>query len=137
MRQTLIAFAAAACCAFAGTAGAAMAKAEYKTEKTRIQADYKAAKERCGALKDNAKDICKVEAKGNYEVAKAELEAQYEPSVRHDTKVKTAKADAAYELAKEKCDDMTGDAKGACKKDAKAAFVSAKADAKASKQKTS
>jgi hypothetical protein len=47
--------------------------------------------------------------------------------------VRTAKADAAYELAKEKCDDLSGNAKDVCQKDAKAAQASAKADAKAAK----
>ena len=33
-----------------------------------------------------------------------------------------AKADATYEVAKERCDDLSGNAKDVCKKDAKAAF---------------
>jgi hypothetical protein len=133
MKQTFITLAIAACCGFAGSAGAAMSKDEYRAQKDRVEADYKASKERCKTLKDNAKDICTVEAKGNYKVAKAELEAQQEPSPRHDAKVKTEKAEAAYELAKEKCDDLSGNAKDVCKKDARAAFVSAKGDAKVSK----
>ncbi len=80
-------------------------------------------------MKDNAQDICKVEAKGKYKVAKAEMEAKTEPSPSNDAKVRTEKADAAYQLAKEKCDDMKGDAKNSCQKDAKAAFASAKAEA--------
>ena len=129
MKHSLITLALAACCAFAGSAGA-MDKPEYKADKDRAEADYKAAKDKCSALTANAKDICKVEAKGNYSVAKAEMEAKYEPSPRHDAKLKHEKAEAAYKLAKEKCDDMKGKDKSVCKKDAKAAFVSAKADAK-------
>jgi len=132
MNRTLITLALASCLGFAGAAGA-MTKEEHKAQKDKISADYKAAKERCESLKDNAKDICKAEAKGNNEVAKAELEAQYKPSPKHDEKVKVAKADAAYELAKEKCDDQNGNAKDVCVKDAKAAHTSAKADAKATK----
>ena len=59
------------------------------------------------------------EAKGVEKIAKAELEAAYEPSARHTEKVTKVKHDAAYDIAKEKCDDSTGDAKSACKKDAK------------------
>jgi len=132
MNRTLITLAIASCMGFAGAAGA-MTKDEYKAQKDKISADYKAAKERCDPLKDNAKDICTVEAKGNEKVAKAELEAQYKPTPKHDEKAKIAKADAAYELAKEKCDDQSGNAKDVCKKDAKAAYTSAKADAKATK----
>ena len=43
-----------------------------------------------------------------------------------------AKADATYEIAKERCDDLTGNAKDVCKKDAKTAFETTKADAKVS-----
>jgi hypothetical protein len=143
-------------CAFAGQA-MALTKEEYKAQDDRISADYKAAREKCNTLKANAKDICVAEAKGAEKVAKAELEAQYKPSPRNDEKVTVAKADAAYDVAKEKCDDMapsaspapaTGpgaggagaaanasaaSAKDVCMKDAKAAHVKAKEDAKVTK----
>jgi hypothetical protein len=45
-----------------------------------------------------------------------------------------AKAEADYDVAKEKCDDQSGNAKDVCKKDAKAAFTSAKADAKSTRK---
>jgi len=129
MKHALSTLAVAACFVFAGAASAQTDKAGAKAEKERIEADYKASKDRCGQWKDNAQDIGKVEAKGKYKVAKAEMEAKTEPSPRHDAKVRTEKADAAYQLAKEKCDDMKGDAKNSCQKDAKAAFASAKAEA--------
>jgi hypothetical protein len=37
-------------------------------------------------------------------------------------------------VAKEKCEDMKGNAKSACKKDAKAQYDSAKGDVKATKE---
>jgi hypothetical protein len=132
MKRTLGPLAFALCLGFAGSAGAAATKVD-KAQKDRIEADYKAAKDHCKDLKGNAQDICKVEAKGNYHVAKAELEAQADPSPRHDAKVKTEKAEAAYQLAKEKCDDLNGNAKDVCRKDAKAAFATAKGDAKVAK----
>ena len=60
-------------------------------------------------------------------MAQAELEAQYKPSPRNTQKVAEARADAAYEVAKEKCDDLKGNEKDVCEKDAKAARVKAKA----------
>lgn len=133
MKQTLITLAIATCCTFAaGTAGA-MTKDEYKTQKDRISADYKAAKALCKPMKGNASDICKVQAQGDEKVARAGLEARYEPTPSHDEKARFARADAAYDLAKEKCDDQNGNAKDVCRKDAKAAHVSAKADAKVHK----
>lgn len=126
VRRSFLTLALAACCGFAGSAGAAMATEEYKAQKTRVEADYKAARQKCNELKANAKEVCMVEAKGNYKVARAELEAQHEPSPRHDAKVKSEKAEAAFDLARQKCDDLSGNARDACKKDAQAAFVNAR-----------
>jgi hypothetical protein len=132
MKSKLALLTLAASFVFSGSA-MALTKDEYKTQKDRIEADYKASREKCGSLDGNAKDICQAEAKGTEKVAKAELEAQYKPSPRNDQKTREAKANAAYDLAKEKCDDQTGNAKDVCVKDAKAAQATAKANAKVSK----
>jgi hypothetical protein len=108
----------------------AMTQVEYKTQKDTITGDYKVSKDKCGSLKANAKDICVSEAKGVEKIAKAELEEKYAPSARHAEKVSMAKGDAAYDTAKEKCDDVSGNAKTICKKDAKAAHVTAKEEAR-------
>ena len=104
----------------------AMTKEEHKLQKDRIEADYKVAKAKCATFDANAKDICQAEAKNIEKVAKAELEAQYKPSARADKKVKDAKAEGAYDVAKEKCDDLKDNAKATCIKDARAARDSAK-----------
>ncbi len=108
----------------------AMTKAEHDAQKDRIEADYKASRESCESMQENAKDICRAEAKGKQKVARAQLEAQYKPSARNEQRVKEAQADATYNVAKEKCDDMTGNNKDVCMKEAKAAHTSAKASAK-------
>ena len=77
--------------------------------------------------------MCEKQAKGDEKVAKAELENRYKPSERNANKARVARADAEYEVAKEKCDDLNGNAKDVCQKDAKAAHASAKAGAKAAK----
>lgn len=130
-------FALAAGLALSGGAFAAnMSKDEYKTAKDKIEADAKADKAACKSMSGNARDICQAEAKGKEKVAKAELEAQYKPSNKATTKVRNMKAEAEYEVAKEKCDDMKGNEKDVCRKDAKAAYTSAKADSKAQKRTT-
>lgn len=129
MKTKLLMLTAVMSCAFAGQA-MALTKEEYKAQGDRISADYKAGRDKCAALKDNAKDICTAEAKGTEKTAKAGLEAQYKPSPRNDEKLSLAKADAAYDVAKEKCDDLKGNDKDVCIKDAKAAQVKAKEDAK-------
>lgn len=129
MNTRLLMLTAVMSCAFAGNA-MALTKEEYKAQNDRISADYKASRDKCGTLKDNAKDICISEAKGVEKVAKAELETQYKPDPRNTEKVAFAKADAAYDTAKERCDDQKGNAKDVCIKDAKAVQVKAKEDAR-------
>ena len=129
MKIKLLALTFAVSCALAGNA-MALTKEEYKTQKDQISADYKVNRDKCAALKANPKDICVAEAKGVEKVAKAELEAQYKPSAKNTEKIALAKGDAAYATAKEKCDDLSGHAKDVCVKDAKAALVKAKEDAK-------
>ena len=61
----------------------------------------------------------------------AELDARYKPPQKADYSVTVAKAEAAYDIAKEKCADKAGNEKDVCVKEAKAAKVRAKADANA------
>jgi hypothetical protein len=117
----------------AGNAFAELSKAEMKTEKNRIAAEYKSAKAKCDGLKGNAKDVCMAEAKGTNKIAKAELEARDKGTPKAQADVRTARAEADYNVAKEKCDDLNGNAKDVCKKDAKAAFTAAKEAAKVEK----
>ncbi|WP_180838818.1 hypothetical protein [Variovorax sp. RO1] len=121
MKQALISLAVAACCAFAGSAFAAMNKDEYKTKKAKIEATYKADKKGCDGMKANAKDVCNAETKAKEKVARAELEASDKPSPGADAKVREAKADADYDVAKERCEDLKGKEQSACKVEAKAA----------------
>jgi len=132
MKTKLLMLTLAMSCTFAGSA-MAMTKVEYKAQKDTISSQYKVAKDKCGSMKDNAKDICMSEAKGADKVAKADLEAMYEPSARHTKKAAMVKADTMYDTAKERCDDLAGNAKDVCIKDAKVVHVKAKDEAKIAK----
>ena len=112
----------------------ALTKAERDTEMKRLDAEYNSAKKRCDGLSGNAKDICMAEAKGARSVGKAELEARDKgtPKAQYDARV--AKADADYAVAKEKCDELSGNSKDVCVKDAKAVQTRAKADAKVERE---
>ncbi|MDL9997070.1 hypothetical protein QTI24_00540 [Variovorax sp. J22P240] len=134
MKKHLLMIAIASTCLIAGQASA-MTSDEYKVAKEKIEADYKVDKAKCDTLKDNAKDVCDKEAKGKENVAKAELEQQYKPSESHARNVKEEQVKATYEVAKEKCDDLKGDAKNACEKQAKADEAKGKAEIKAMKTK--
>ena len=130
-RSILAAIAAAAGLAFSASAPAqAMTQAEYLAGKDSIKAGYKTAKAACDPMAGNARDICVAQAKGSEKVARADLDAQHKPGAktRHDLRV--ARADAEYAVAREKCDDRAGNVKDVCVKEAKAAHVAARADAR-------
>jgi len=114
----------------AGVIAQNMSKTDYKANKDKIVAEYNTAKGTCSSFSGNQKDICVAEAKGKENVAKAELEASYKPSRKNHYNVRIATADAVHSVAKERCDDMAGNAKDVCVKEANAAYVTAKADAK-------
>ena len=113
---------------------ASMSKADYNAAKTRISAAYKAEHAACDSRSANAKDVCVEEASAKQKVARAELEYGYSGKPADQTKVKVARAEAAYAVAKEKCDDQTGNAKDVCVKEAKAVEAKALADAKMGQQ---
>jgi hypothetical protein len=93
---------------------------EYKRAKDAIEADAKAAKKACDSMKDNAKDICQAEAKGKEKLAKKELDFKKNPNEKNRVDVEKMKAEVAYEVAKEKCEDQKGADALSCKKNAKA-----------------
>jgi hypothetical protein len=115
----------------AGSMAAGISKADYKAAKDSIGAEYKVAKAGCASLSGNPNDICVAEAKGKEKVAMAELEASYKPSPKTHYEARVARAEADYAVANEKCDDLAGNTKDVCVKEAKAAQTAAKADAKA------
>ncbi|HZM45675.1 MAG TPA: hypothetical protein VFC14_12640 [Burkholderiales bacterium] len=134
MKTKLMAVTVAAILGFPGVGYATLSKEERKTEQDRISSAYKAAKENCKGMKGNAKDICMAEAKGAQKVAKAELDARDKGTAKEQANVRIAKAEAEYGVAKEKCDDLKGNDKDVCNKDAKAALTRAKSEAKVSKE---
>lgn len=113
---------------------AAMSKADYQAGKARISAVYKTDKTACASQTANAKDVCIEEAKGKEKIALAELEYGYTGKAVDGNKVLVAKAESAYAVAKERCDDQSGNAKDVCVKEAKAVEVKALADAKLGKE---
>jgi hypothetical protein len=109
---------------------APISKDAYDAAVKNAEAQNKVDKDACASRSGNAKDICLAEANGREKVAKANAEAAYKatPKAREDARV--ARAEATHGVAKEKCDDLSGNAKDVCVKEADAALVKAKADAK-------
>lgn len=110
-----------------------MGAPEHKAAKDRISAEYKAAKSACDSRSGNAKDICEEEAKGREKVAQAELEHNRTGKADDLRKLNMVKAETAYEVAKERCDDKAGNDKDVCVKEAKASRAKAEADLKGSR----
>lgn len=113
----------------ASAVGASLSEAQYKSAGQRISAQHTVDLATCEALAGNRKDVCIAETNGRQNVAKAELELSYGDSDKHRHDVRIAKADAAYAIANEKCDDLAGNAQDVCRKEAQSAQVAAKAEA--------
>jgi hypothetical protein len=107
-----------------------MSDAEAAATKSAIEAEYQASRAACQRMSGNAKDLCMAEANGSEKVAKAELDHRRSGSAADARKVALARADADYELAKERCDDFGGPDKDACLNRAQSNHARAKADAK-------
>lgn len=107
-----------------------MSKDSYTAAKKDADAQYKIDNNACSPLSGNAKDICVAEAKGKDNIAKADAQAAYEHTAKARERARVARTQAKYDVAIEKCDDLTGNAKDVCVKEAKAGLVKGKADAK-------
>jgi hypothetical protein len=122
--------------ACAGSSHAAGDKAAYESAKASAKTTYEAAKAKCDALKDNAKDICVAEAKAARTRTDEQAEAAYKDTPKAREHAINEIAEADYKVAKERCDDKTGNDKDVCVKVAKAALTKAKANAKATRVST-
>ena len=123
----------AAAVLLSGAAQAAMTKAEYNAARAQADGAYKAETNGCKSLANNAKDICKLQAKGHLSVAKAEAQYAYSGKPEDMRKLTQSKIDAAYDLERERCDDLAGNGKDVCVKTAKATREKALADLKLGK----
>ena len=112
------------------TTSTPMSKDNYTLAKTNADAQYKIDKDACSSQSGNANDICVAEAKGKDNVAKADAEAAYENTPKARQNARIAHAQANYDVAIEKCDDLAGNRKDVCVKEAKAELVKGKANAK-------
>jgi hypothetical protein len=114
--------------------GATGDRSAFQNSNTKADAQYKTDKSKCDFMTGNAKDICVEEVKGKLKVARAESEFAYSGKQKDQANVVVTKAKVAYAVAKEKCDDQTGNAKDVCIKEAKAAQANAMADAEMNKK---
>jgi len=86
-----------------------------------IDARHRSDLKRCEGLNGADKDVCEKQADAQRDSARADLrQARKEAEARRDAQKE--KRDAGYDLAKAKCDALSGDAKDACVADVKTRF---------------
>ena len=91
----------------------------HNADEERIESQFKLAKEKCDSMQGNQKDICVAEAKAKEKVAKAENDAKHaKDPAKEQAKVQRVRADAEYDVAKQRCQEMKGNEKDVCMKEA-------------------
>lgn len=106
----------------AGTALAAnqMPDAVYDAAKSEIKYVFKLERDACIGTHGNTQDVCEETAKGREKVALVHLEWQRTGSESERRKLADTRAEVRRDVAEEKCDALSGNAKDACKHKAKA-----------------
>lgn len=110
------------------------AKATYADANKMAGTNYKEAKAKCDGMTDTPKSICIAEAKAARTTMEANAKAEYKNTVKARTDARVDIAKANYDVSKAKCDALVDNAKDVCVKEAKAALVTAKGNAKADKK---
>lgn len=103
----------------------------YKLAKDDLEQHYAREKVTCDSVSGNAKDICQAEVTGAEKVAQARLKAQHTGKQADKDAAVEAGIDARHKIAKERCDDLQGNQKDVCVKQAKAEHDKAMASLKA------
>ncbi|MDH4392545.1 MAG: hypothetical protein QE285_14120 [Aquabacterium sp.] len=120
--------------AFAPAHAAQIGVADYKAGKDKIAADFKADKLACATMTANAQDVCQEEAKAKHKNALAVLEYGHTGKAADARKMRMVQVDTSYDVAKEKCDDLAGNAKDVCVQQAKTDRTKGAAEAKLVKE---
>ncbi len=130
-RAAVIGAGALACAVGANAAGD---KTAYENAKASAKSTYEAATKRCDSMKGNARDVCLAEAKAARTRTEEEAEAAYQGTPKARAHAVDEIAEANYKVARERCNERSGNDKDVCIKVAKAELTKAKADAKANRK---
>ena len=99
----------------------AMSKQAFKAALQKIEAVAKSERKACDTQTGRAAELCTTEAKAREKIAKAELEAEYRPSPDSWQEARNVKAQAEYDVAREKCNELKGASRDRCVNTAKSA----------------
>lgn len=112
---------------------APMTKQAFEAGQDAIERKYRADRKLCERLRGNAKEVCQAQAKGHRKAELALLEARYKRDPDALERARFAAADANYQVAREKCAALKGDAEDRCIDHAKAAREAARRHARVEK----
>lgn len=107
-----------------------ISKYSYTLATIRAEEQYTIDKEACAPLGEKAGERCDVNAKSKERIVKAEAKAAYENTPKARADLRLARAQAKFDVAIDRCDEMTGGDKDACGRKANAELVREKAKAK-------
>ncbi len=95
-----------------------VAEATFDAQIAHAAADYKVSMAKCAALDGNPQDICEAEAQKNRDLTEGAAKATHEGTAKARAAARIKVADAELALAKAKCDQLTGNDKDVCIKEA-------------------
>lgn len=107
------------------------AKTAYLHTRDAAAETYKRARAQCNAITGNPKEVCVAEAKAARVRTEEEASAAYQNTLQAYTRARLRIAAANFARDKARCKALTGNDRDVCMEQAKATYVSAKADAKA------
>ena len=115
-------------------AGAQAADAPYAVQLDRIEADYRTARESCEGAAGHSRNVCVAEARALRRIAQAELAARSSGTPKSQYDARVARAEAEFDVAKERCGEHSGHQRELCIHDARAAEARAKDEARVARQ---
>lgn len=95
-----------------------LSDAERDAMQQRIEATAKSDREACEPLHGNKQDVCELQAKWRERIARAELEFRHSGSDADRANVVDVKAEAEFEIERERCEDRPANSQEACKRQA-------------------
>ncbi len=109
-----------------------MTRLDYTEARQGMDSGTRSALAQCRSLEGAAKGLCRATARADERVRKAELEARYRGTVESESEVRLAKLRGAFEVARARCNEHSGEARSACLTSARSEHSRALADARAS-----
>jgi hypothetical protein len=102
-----------------------MSRADYQDARQEIEGQMRRAIGQCRPLQGTARTLCKAQVRADERVRVADLQARYHGTVAAAEDARTARARAAYDLAKARCADRGDEARLECLRGARSRMTEA------------